>query len=178
MVRQTVSKWEKGLSAPDSQMLIQIAEVLETSVAFLVGETCQNNEKSENVITQPTRRFGVFSIVLLAIGSPVWASLLLAALAVCLSLYIVMWSLIVSLWAVFGALLGCSVGALVSCVLLVSKGNGLSGVAMVGASLVCLGLSMFLFYGCKWATKGVVWFTKKIAKWVKSFVEKGRKPNE
>ena len=39
VVRQTISKWEKGLSVPDSDMLISIAEVLETPVSTLLGET-------------------------------------------------------------------------------------------------------------------------------------------
>jgi putative transcriptional regulator len=39
VVRQTVSKWECGLSVPDSEMLISISEVLETPVSTLLGET-------------------------------------------------------------------------------------------------------------------------------------------
>lgn len=39
IVRQTVSKWEKGLSVPDSGMLIRLAEELDTSVTVLLGET-------------------------------------------------------------------------------------------------------------------------------------------
>ena len=39
VVRQTVSKWETGLSVPDSDMLISISEALETSVSTLLGET-------------------------------------------------------------------------------------------------------------------------------------------
>ncbi len=39
VVRQTVSKWEQGLSVPDSVMLISISEVLETPVSTLLGET-------------------------------------------------------------------------------------------------------------------------------------------
>ncbi|CZR96795.1 MULTISPECIES: helix-turn-helix domain-containing protein [Clostridioides] len=38
IVRQTISKWEKGLSVPDSDMLISISEVLETPVSILLGE--------------------------------------------------------------------------------------------------------------------------------------------
>ncbi len=38
VVRQTISKWEKGLSVPDSDMLISISEVLETPVSALLGE--------------------------------------------------------------------------------------------------------------------------------------------
>ena len=36
VVRQTVSKWEKGLSVPDAEMLQKIAEVLDTSVPELL----------------------------------------------------------------------------------------------------------------------------------------------
>ncbi len=39
VVRQTISKWEQGLSVPDSEMLISISEVLETPVSALLGET-------------------------------------------------------------------------------------------------------------------------------------------
>ena len=38
VVRQTVSKWETGMSVPDSDMLISISEVLETPVSILLGE--------------------------------------------------------------------------------------------------------------------------------------------
>lgn len=39
VVRQTVSKWEQGLSVPDSDMLISISEALETPVSTLLGES-------------------------------------------------------------------------------------------------------------------------------------------
>ena len=41
VVRQTVSKWEKGLSVPDAEMLISLSETLDTSVAILLGETVE-----------------------------------------------------------------------------------------------------------------------------------------
>ena len=37
VVRQTVSKWEKGLSVPDAEMLVQIADVFEVPVSRLLG---------------------------------------------------------------------------------------------------------------------------------------------
>ena len=39
VVRQTISKWEKGLSVPDADMLISISQALETPVSTLLGET-------------------------------------------------------------------------------------------------------------------------------------------
>lgn len=47
VVRQTVSKWENGLSVPDSDMLLTIAEVLETPVSTLLGETVAEPEAGE-----------------------------------------------------------------------------------------------------------------------------------
>lgn len=38
VVRQTISKWEQGLSVPDSDMLISISEALDTPVSTLLGE--------------------------------------------------------------------------------------------------------------------------------------------
>lgn len=39
VVRQTISKWEQGLSVPDAEMLISLSEVLETPVSTLLGES-------------------------------------------------------------------------------------------------------------------------------------------
>ena len=39
VVRQTVSKWENGLSVPDSSMLIILADELDITVSGLLGET-------------------------------------------------------------------------------------------------------------------------------------------
>ena len=44
IVRQTVSKWEQGLSVPDSDLLISLAEALETPVSTLLGETVIETE--------------------------------------------------------------------------------------------------------------------------------------
>ncbi len=38
VVRQTVSKWEKGLSVPDSDLLVSLSEALDTPVSVLLGE--------------------------------------------------------------------------------------------------------------------------------------------
>lgn len=38
IVRQTISKWEQGLSVPDAEMLVSLSEALETPVSDLLGE--------------------------------------------------------------------------------------------------------------------------------------------
>ena len=49
VVRQTVSKWETGLSAPDAETLIHISEVLEVPVEVLLGETVAFSEGQTEV---------------------------------------------------------------------------------------------------------------------------------
>ncbi len=176
VVRQTVSKWEKGLSAPDSQMLISLSVELGVSVSFLLGEDDTNNlpieNKKESVKTK--RSFRVWEIVILVLGSPIWLSLLIAVFAVALSLYISLWAAIISLWAVFGSVIGCAFGGVVAGIVLTCYVNSLTGVALIGAAIVCSGLSIFLFYGCKSATKGVLLLTKKMAFGIKNcFIKKG-----
>lgn len=41
VVRQTVSKWEKGYSVPDAETLKNISELLETPVSVLLGSTVE-----------------------------------------------------------------------------------------------------------------------------------------
>ena len=47
VVRQTISKWEQGLSVPDSDLLIVLSEALETPVSTLLGETVAEIEADE-----------------------------------------------------------------------------------------------------------------------------------
>lgn len=47
VVRQTVSKWEKGLSVPDADLLIRLADVLDTTVGTLLGDTVVPEEAPE-----------------------------------------------------------------------------------------------------------------------------------
>ena len=44
LVRQTVSKWEQGLSVPDADLLIALSQALETPVSTLLGETVMESE--------------------------------------------------------------------------------------------------------------------------------------
>ena len=43
VVRQTISKWEKGLSVPDAALLVRLSEVLEVPVSQLLGAPCRRS---------------------------------------------------------------------------------------------------------------------------------------
>ena len=55
VVRQTVSKWEKGLSVPDAELLKKLAEILETDVISLLGAQI-NTESNANEIAEQLSR--------------------------------------------------------------------------------------------------------------------------
>ncbi len=123
--------------------------------------------------TKPKRRLRVWEIVLLVAGSPLWLSLLLAVVAIIMAIYLVLWSVLVSFWAVFGSVLGCGFGGVVAGIGFACYENGLTGLVMIGAGMVCLGLAIFLFYGCKAATKGIMFLTGKVALGIKNcFIKK------
>ena len=119
---------------------------------------------------KPKRRLTAWEIVLLALGSPIWLSLGIAAFAVILSLYISLWAVVISLWAIFAALAGCALGGIVAAIVFACSGNLLTGIAMLGAGILLAGLSIFMFFGCKAATKGTVLLAKKMALSIKNCI--------
>jgi len=52
VVRQTVSKWEKGASVPDAELLIRLAEALDTTVTELLGEPVEASSEKNAVSRQ------------------------------------------------------------------------------------------------------------------------------
>lgn len=52
VVRQTVSKWEKGLSVPDADMLIRIADLFDTSVSELLGSEIEQEVNVSEIAVQ------------------------------------------------------------------------------------------------------------------------------
>ncbi len=47
VVRQTISKWEQGLSVPDAEMLISISEIFETPISTILGENIEEKERND-----------------------------------------------------------------------------------------------------------------------------------
>lgn len=122
-----------------------------------------------------TRRFRTWELVLLILGFPVWLPLLTAAFAILLSLYIVIWAVIISLWAVWISFIAGALGGLAAGVMFICQGNGTQGLIMISAGVVLAGLSVFLFFGCRAATRGAAILTKKLAAGVRSlFLRKER----
>lgn len=156
-------RMEEGLLEEEAVSAVGTVDEIVTQV---VAETPLAKIAKESM--KAKRRLSAGEFVLLVLGSPIWLSLLIAAFAAILSLYIALWTVIISLWAVFGSLIGCAFGGVAAGIVLACSSNALLGIAMLAAGIVCAGLSVFMFYGCKVATKGCLILTKKIAAWIKN----------
>lgn len=55
VTRQTISKWEKGISVPDAEKLAALAEELEMPVADLLGENIEGATEENAIVTQLAR---------------------------------------------------------------------------------------------------------------------------
>lgn len=156
-------RMEEGLS--EDAAIAQLGSV-EDVAAQILAETSFSALVRERI--RPRGRMPVWEILLLVLGFPLWFPLLVTAFVLLLSVFILLWSLILCLWAVELSLIVSAVGALITGVLSLSRGEPSNALLMMGAGLMLAGLSVFLFFGCKAASKGAVALTKKLTLWIKS----------
>ena len=159
---------EEGLSEEDAVAQIGSVDKIATQILEEASATKQSGK------TQPKpHKFTTFEIVALVLGSPLWIALLVVAFATVFTIYASLCTTIISLWAVFGALIAYATASLPMCLVCVFTNKAISGLAILALGLVCAGLSILTFYGCKWATKAIVFATKKITLFIKnSFIKK------
>ena len=159
---------EEGLSEEEATSAVGSIDKIVTQI---LSDTSLAKLAKERI--KPKRTLRAWEIVLLALGSPIWLSLGVAAFAVILSVYVSLWSVIISLWAVFVSFIACSLGLIATGIARSAIDNELIGRALIGGGVLFAGLSIFMFFGCKASTKGIVLLTKKIVLWIKKcFIKK------
>ena len=62
---QAVSKWENGLSVPDSSMLVSLAEELDVSVSTLLGEAVQEESLNEGNLKSISEKLEIINLQLI-----------------------------------------------------------------------------------------------------------------
>lgn len=125
---------------------------------------------------RPTRTLRVWEIILLILGAPIWLSLLIAAVAVAVSLYAVLWSVIAVFYAASITIGAVALIGLFYPIYYFILGKIGAALFILGAGLFLTGLTFFAFYGSYHATKAICRFTKWLFLKTKScFVRKGKK---
>ena len=108
------------------------------------------------------RRLGAFEIVLLILGSPIWLSLIISAFAVVLSVYVSLWSVVIS-----------GVATLLGSAVVLAFVTPTAAGACFGTSLILIGLAILLYFASALCLKAMVYLSKKIFLLIKScFIKK------
>ena len=118
-------------------------------------------------------------VVLLIIGFPVWAPLLLGLGITAFSLYIALWSIVLAFWAVDAALFLAVIAGLLAIGITMIKGSMLSAIIYFGVTLVLIGLALLGLIGCFYASKGLAALFAAIFRSIKKkLISKNEKEKE
>ena len=143
-------RMEEGLSEEEA---VSAVGDLEEIVAQIKAELPLPQAAPQK--SPPKRSRSIWVTGLLILGFPLWFSLLIAAFATVLSLYVSFGAVIITFWAVFVSLALCGFALTVAGIVVSLTGAVSSGLVMTGAGLVCGGLSIFFFFLSRWATLGI-----------------------
>ncbi len=155
-------RMEEGLS--EEEAVNEIGPVDEV-VSQILAETPLTKIVKEKI--RPKRKMRAWEIVMLVLGFPLWFPLSVVAFVLVLVFYVVLWVLVICLWAVEIVFWVCALACLVGSVGLFITNQPIPAFAAIGAALVLLGLSIFLFFACKAATVGTAKLAKKIVHGIK-----------
>ena len=145
-------------------------QIIDEIPLFKIIKHKLKKSKAKNTTTKRKRTW--WEITLLAVGSPIWFSLLISFFAVIFSLYVSLWAVIISLFAVDLSLLLSGL-AIIPGVLFIFTESLSVGLLIIAGGIMCMGLSILFFYVCKYTAKFGIFITKKIPRLIKGlFIRK------
>ncbi len=157
-------RMEEGLS--EEEAVAAVGDIDEIAASIMAESGQMKSEPDQKAEVKQKRRLAGWEIALLILGIPVWFPLIGAAFVVSISLYVSMWAITIALWACFAALAVVCPSLLALGALQIVRAEAITGIALIGASLVCAGITVFAFYGCvavsKLIIKLTVWICKRI----------------
>ena len=159
---------EDGVSEEEAVAAIGTIEEIKTQILKDIPITKIIKEK-----VKPKRSFRGWEIAVIIIGFPLWFPLLIAAASVILSLYITLWAVIITLYAVEVAFMASAFGGVIASMALLIFRHTAAGLFLLGCSLACAGFGLLWIFVCKWSTKGLIWLTRVFFKSL--FIRKGDK---
>lgn len=137
-------RMEEGIAEEDA--IAELGSIEEIAMQYL-------GECSPSRVKKVGRKMEAWEIVLIILGSPIWASLLIAAAAVAIAVCAVLWSLAIVVWSVFitFAAVGFA-GTFGSPLFFFTSGFG-AGTFILGAGLLLAGLAILMFFASLECTK-------------------------
>ncbi len=156
-------RMEDGLSEEEA---VNAVGSFEEIISQILTEVSLPKLVKERV--KPSHALKTWEILLLIIGAPLWLPLLVALAAVVLAVCLVIWSIIVALYAVNLSFLIVGIAGICGFVVSVFSGSGTQAMLSLGAGLVGAGITILLFLGFNQITKGILFLSKKVLLGVKA----------
>ena len=128
-------------------------------------------------VNKSSSKASVLKLILIIVGSPIWGSLLIAAISVIFSLYISVWAIMVGIFAINISLLAVVIASLVNGVIRCAIGQIGIGIIMFGIAFICLALALLMFRPCVKLSKYIIELTGSFLKKIKLLII-GRERNE
>lgn len=150
---------ESGTSEEDAVRAVGSIEQIVASIS---------DEPIKPVTKPAARKRNGGWILLLILGAPLWLPLVLAALAVVLSVYVSLWAVVFSLYCAdisLGVASVCSLAVTISCIL---TGNLPTATVLLGLALMAAGSAILLFFLSNLTAKAMVWVTKSLFRAVRA----------
>ncbi len=160
---------EDGLSEEDA---VAAMGNIDDIVAQILMETPL--PKLVKAKARPSRSLRWWEIALIVAGAPLWAPLLLTAVILCLVFYLLIWVFIAVFYFVDLILAFCgAVGLFGMAIIFFSQGLAEAALCF-GISLISVGISILLFFGCNFLLRGALWLSRLGIRKIKSiFIRKG-----
>ena len=167
---------EEGFSEEDAVSAVSsVCDTSETPVGT-VAEADMPEQKEGPAEVQceepPYKKYKGWMIVLLLVGAPIWVPIVLSAVSSVFSLYGAVWAVIISVQVCFVALAAAGIGGIAGGAYMVFAGHPAAGLATIWVCLVCLGLSVFVFFAAKFLADGTVSLSKKAVLGIKNCFRK------
>lgn len=158
-------RMEEGMS--EEEAVAALGDAAEIAAGILADTPIQKLIREK---VRPKRKMKAWEIVLLVLGSPLWISMILAAVSCIAAVYICLWTVVIAFYAAAAALLlGFPVGICTG-IYFMTQGKIASGFFMIGAGICAGGLAVFVYFLSNAAAKGVILLTKTCARAVKKAI--------
>ena len=146
-----VDRMDEGMSEKEAVSGIGSIEEITRQIMSEIPLTKLVKEK-----VRPKRSLKAWEIVLLVLGSPVWIPLAIAAVAVLLSVYAVLWAVVICVYAVDFSFAAGTLAGVVGVFAYLKAGNPVGALFSLGTGIVCAGLAILMFFVSVWITKAVI----------------------
>ena len=144
-------RMDEGISEEEAISEIGSVEEIARQIMSEIPLTKLVKEK-----VRPKRSLKAWEIVLLVLGSPVWIPLAIAVVAVLLSVYAVLWAVVICVYAVDFSFAVGTLAGVVGVFAYLKAGNPVGALFSLGTGIVCAGLAILMFFVSVWITKAVI----------------------